>query len=120
MNDGLNNQNGHDSHNGFNGQKGHNGYDDFDSHNSHNDQDNSSGYNGQKSIKRLLLALIDSDGQVNAIHPAYIKKHGFKKNDELHSKTFEMVIALFAPGEAGKGWFFQEIFLVADTRTEMV
>ena len=120
MNDGLNNQNGHNSHDGFNGQKSHDSHKGFDSHNGHDDQDNHSAYNGQRSIKRLWLALIGSDGQVNAMHPAYVKKLGFKKNDESRSKTFGMVIALFAPGQAGKGWFFQKTFLVADTRMEMV
>ena len=108
--DGLNNQNshnghkGHDSHDGLNnqnshdGHEGHNGHDGFDSHNGHDDQDNPNSYDGHRSIKRLWLALIDSDSQVNAMHPTYVKKLGFKKHDKSRSKTFGMVIALFALG----------------------
>ena len=45
---------------------------------------------------------MDSGSQVNVMHPAYVKKLGFKKNDGLRSKTFGTVIALFAPGQAEK------------------
>ena len=32
---------------------------------------------------------MDSGSQVNAMHPTYVKKLGFKKNDRLRSQTFE-------------------------------
>ena len=52
----------------------------------------------------VLMATQDvHDSQVNVMHPAYVKKLGFEKNNGLRSKTFGMVIVLFAPGQDGKG-----------------
>lgn len=98
---GFNRQNDHSSYDSLTYQKsdnsydGHNSHDNFDSHNSYDNEDNSSGYNDYKSIKRLWLVFIDPNSQINLMHPTYVKKLDLKKNDELSSKTFGMVITLF-------------------------
>ena len=75
-------------------------------------------------------ALIDSGSEVNAMNPAYAKKLGLRvrqtnvgaqKIDGSHLETFGMVIASFSlQDKLGKVRFFQETFLVADTRIEVV
>ena len=80
----------------------------------------------QEQVKALLY----SGSKINAINPAYAKKLGLKtqkinieaqKIDSSTLKTFRMVIADFQV-EDGKRRprFFQEIFLVADTKFEVV
>ena len=74
--------------------------------------------------------LIKSDSKVNAINPAYAKKLGLRvrqtdigaqKIDGSHLETFGMVIASFSlQDKLGKVRFFQETFLVTDTRIEVV
>ena len=64
------------------------------------------------------------------MNPAYAKKLGLpvrqtdmgaQKIDGSHLNTFEMVIAGFSlQDKLGKVRFFQETFLVADTRMEVV
>ena len=77
-----------------------------------------------------MLALIDSGSKVNAMNPAYAKKVGIlvrktdvgaQKIDGSHLDTFGMVTAGFLlQDKLGKVRFFQETFLVADTRMEVV
>ena len=81
---------------------------------------------GQEQIRVLL----DSSSKVNAMSLAYAKKLGFKtrktnvgaqKIDDSALKTFGMVIADFqVEDKCGRPRFFQETFLVADTKFEVV
>ena len=80
--------------------------------------------------KNGIQALFDSGSEVNAINPAYTKKLGLRvrqtdveaqKIDRSHLDTFGMIIAGFSlQDKLGKVRFFQETFLVADTRMEVV
>ena len=80
--------------------------------------------------KNGIQALLDSGSEVNAMNPAYAKKLGLRirqtdvgaqKIDGSHLDTFGMVIAGFSlQNKLGKVRFFQETFLVADTRMEVV
>ena len=84
------------------------------------------GQEGQEQVK----ALLDSGSKINAISPAYIKRLGFKtqktnvgaqKIDGSVLETFEMVIADFQmEDKGGRPKFFQETFLVADTKFEVI
>ena len=77
-----------------------------------------------------IKALLNSGSEVNAMSPAYIKKLGLKarktnvgaqKIDGSALKTFEMVIANFqVKDKVGRPRFFQETFLVADTKFEVI
>ena len=77
-----------------------------------------------------IQALLDLGSEVNAMNPAYAKKLGLRvrqtdvgaqKIDGSHLNTFGMVIAGFSlQDKLGKVRFFQETFLVADTRMEVV
>ena len=77
-----------------------------------------------------VRALLNSGSKVNAISPAYAKRLGFKtwktnvgaqKIDGSALKTFGMVIANFQiEDKGGRPRFFQETFLVADTKFEVV
>ena len=83
-------------------------------------------YQGQK----LVRALLNSGSEVNAISPAYTKRLGLKtrktnveaqKIDGSTLKTFGMVIADFqVEDKGGRPRFFQETFLVADTKFEVI
>ena len=74
--------------------------------------------------------MFDSGNKVNAISLTYIKKLGFKirktnvgaqKIDGSALETFGMVIADFQlEDKGGRPRFFQETFLVADTKFEVV
>ena len=74
--------------------------------------------------------MLENGSEVNAISPAYAKKLGFKtwktnvgaqKIDGSTLETFGMVIADFqVENKGGRPRYFQEIFLVADTKFEMV
>ena len=74
--------------------------------------------------------MLDSSSEVNAMSPAYAENLGLKtrktsvraqKIDGSALETFEMVIADFQmEDKGGKPRFFQEIFLVADTKFEVV
>ena len=85
----------------------------------------------RKDRKRQdLLALIVSGSEVNAMNPAYAKKLGIlvrkidvgaQKIDGSYLDTFGMATAGFLlQDKLGKVRFFQETFLVADTRMEVV
>ena len=84
----------------------------------------------QKGQQQQVRALLDSGSKVNAMSPAYAKKLGFKtqktnvgaqKIDGSVLETFEMVIADFqVENEGGRPKFFQETFLVANNKFEMI
>ena len=75
-------------------------------------------------------ALLDSGSEVNAMNPAYAKKLGLRirktdvgaqKIDGSSLDTFGMVIADFQiQDKLGRARFFQETFLVADTKMDVV
>ena len=77
-----------------------------------------------------IKALLDSGSKVNAMSPTYVEKLGLKtwktnvgaqKIDGFALKIFKMVIADFQVEDKGdRPRFFQETFLVADTKFEMV
>ena len=77
-----------------------------------------------------VRALLDSDSKVNAMSPAYTKRLGPKtrktnvgaqKIDGSTLETFGMVIADFqVEDKGGRPRFFQETFLIADTKFEVV
>ena len=81
---------------------------------------------GQEQVK----ALLNSGSEVNAMSPAYIERLDFKtrktnvgaqKIDGSALETFGMMIADFqVEDKGGRPRFFQEIFLVADTKFEVV
>ena len=74
--------------------------------------------------------MLDSGSKVNAISPAYAKRLGLKtwktnvgaqKIDASALETFGMVIADFqVEDKSGRPRFFQEIFLVVDTKFEVI
>ena len=74
--------------------------------------------------------MLDSGSKINAMSPAYAKKLGLKtkktnvraqKIDGSALKTFGMMIAEFqVEDKGGRPRFFQETFLVADTKFEVV
>ena len=80
--------------------------------------------------KDNIQALLNSDSEINAMNPAYAKKLrlrigqtdvGAQKIDRSHLNTFGMVIADFSlQDKLRKIRFFQETFLIADTRMEIV
>ena len=77
-----------------------------------------------------VRALLDSGSKVNAINPDYARKLGLKirktnigaqKIDGSALETFGMVIADFqVEDKASRPRFFQETFLVADTKFEVI
>ena len=77
-----------------------------------------------------VKVLLDSSSKVNAMSPVYAKKLGLKtrktnvearKIDGSALETFGMVIADFQmEDKGGRPRFFQETFLVADTKFEMI
>ena len=77
-----------------------------------------------------VKALLDSGSKVNAMNPDFARKLGLKvwktnvgaqKIDGSALETFGMVIADFQmEDKANRLRFFQEIFLVADTKSEMI
>ena len=77
-----------------------------------------------------VRALLDSGNEVNAMTPAYAERLGLKtwktnvkaqKIDGSTLETFGMVIADFqVEDKGGRPRFFQETFLVADTKFEVV
>ena len=80
--------------------------------------------------KNAIQALLDLDSKVNAINPVYAKKLGLcvrqtdvgaQKIDGSHLDSFGIVITGFSlQNKLGKVRFFQETFVVADTRMEVV
>ena len=83
----------------------------------------------QKDQEQIRVFL-DSSSEVNAISPAYVEKLGLKtrktnvvaqKIDGSALEIFAMVIANFqVEDKGGRPRFFQEIFLVADSKFEVV
>ena len=81
---------------------------------------------GQEKVK----ALLNSGNKVNAMSPAYVKRLslktektnvGVKKIDGSALETFEMVIAhTQIEDKGGRFRFFQETFLMANTKFEVV
>ena len=81
---------------------------------------------GQEQVR----ALLDSGSKVNAMSLAYAKRLGLKtrktnvraqKIDGSAQETFGMVIANFqVEDKSGRPRFFQETFLVADTKFEVI
>ena len=74
--------------------------------------------------------MLDSGSKVNAMSPAYTKRLGLKtrktnvgaqKIDGSALETFGMVIADFqVEDKGGRPRFFQETFILADTKFEVV
>ena len=74
--------------------------------------------------------MLDSGSEVNAMSPVYAKRLGLKtrktnvgaqKIDGSALETFGMVIADFqVVDKSGRPRFFQETFLVADTKFEVI
>ena len=74
--------------------------------------------------------MLNNSSEVNIISPAYAKKLGFKtqktnvgaqKIDGSTLETFGMVIANFqVEDKGGRPRFFQKIFLVANTKFEVI
>ena len=74
--------------------------------------------------------MLDSGSEVNVISPAYAERLGLKtwktnvgaqKIDCSALETFGMVIANFqVEDRSGRPRFFQETFLVADTKFEVI
>ena len=83
-----------------------------------------------KERQKQVKVLLDSDSEVNAMSLAFVKKLDFKtrkiniRAQEIYGsafETFEMVITDFLVEDKGsKPRFFQEIFLVADTKFKVV
>ena len=77
-----------------------------------------------------VRALLDSSSEVNVTNPAYAEKLGLKtrktnvgaqKIDGFALETFGMVIADFhVEDKSGRPRFFQETFLVIDTKFEVI
>ena len=77
-----------------------------------------------------VRVLLDSGSKVNTMSPAYAEKLGLKtwttnvgaqKIDGSALEMFGMVIADFqVEDKSGRPGFFQEIFLVADTKFEVI
>ena len=77
-----------------------------------------------------IRALLDSGSKINAMKPDFAQKLGLyirktnvgpQKIDGSTLETFEIVIANFqVEDKVGRPRFFQEIFLVANTKFEMV
>ena len=86
----------------------------------------SQGQKGQEQVK----ALLDSSSKVNAMSLAFARKLGLhirktnikaQKMDNSALEIFGMVIAdLEVEDKAGRSRFFQETFLVADTKFEVI
>ena len=84
----------------------------------------------QEDQQQQVRALLDSGSEVNAMSPAYAKRLGLKtwktnvgaqKIDGSALETFGMVIADFrVEDKSGRPRFFQETFLVADTKFEVI
>ena len=84
----------------------------------------------QKDPAGPVSAPIDSSNEVNAIHPAYIKKLGFdiqktnieaQKIDGTTLENLGMVIAIFSVhNKARKVCFFEETFLLADINMDVI
>ena len=80
--------------------------------------------------KKQVKALLDSSSKVNAMNPDYARKLrlkirrtnvGAQKIDGSALETFGMVIADFqVEDKASRPRFFQETFLVADTKFEVI
>ena len=74
--------------------------------------------------------MLNSGSEINAMNPAYAKRLGLKtqktnvkaqKIDGSALETFGMVIADFqVEDKSGRPRFFQETFLVADTKFEVI
>ena len=81
---------------------------------------------GQEQVR----ALLDSGSKVNTMNPTYIKKLDLKTwktnigAQKIYGSTFEtfgMMIADFqVENKGGKPKFFQKIFLVTDTKFEVI
>ena len=86
--------------------------------------------NEQEGQQPQVRALFNSGSKVNAMNPAYAKRLGLKtrktnvgaqKIDGSALETFGMVIADFqVEDKSGRPRFFQETFLVADTKFEVI
>ena len=84
----------------------------------------------RKDKENEMRTLIDLDSEVHAMTPAYASKLGLQvrhtnvgaqKIDGSTLKTFQMVLASFqVEDKFGKARFFQEMFLLADTSSEVV
>ena len=84
----------------------------------------------QEGQQQQVRALLDSGSEVNAMSPAYAERLGLKtrktnvgaqKIDGSALETFGMVIADFqVEDKGGRPRFFQETFLVANTKFEVV
>ena len=84
----------------------------------------------RKNKGKNVLALLDFKSKVNVMTPAYAAHLGFKvrvtnvgvqKIDRFSLATYGMVITAFQViNKLGRSWFFQETFLLADIKMEVV
>lgn len=80
--------------------------------------------------QELVQAFINSNSEINAITPVYVKKLGLwirktdvsiQKIDGITLVTYDMVIANFSlKDKYGQNRFFEKIFLMADISMEVV
>ena len=80
--------------------------------------------------KKSVSTLLDSDSEVNAVHPAFVKELGLpirptdvrtQKIDSTTLETYRMVVAAFSmEDKANQVRFFKETFLVANVSPELV
>ena len=78
----------------------------------------------------LVLAILDLDSEVNAMHPAFAERLGFviqatnisaQKIDSTTLETYEIVVTAFlVTNQADRVEFFEETFLVANVSPDMV
>ena len=83
-----------------------------------------------KDKSKDVLALLDSESEVNAITPDYAANLGFivkvtnvctQKIDRSSLATYSMIIATFqVVDKLGRSWFFQKTFLLSDISMEVV
>ena len=84
----------------------------------------------RKNKDKNILALLNSENEVNAISPAYTAHLGLKvrktnvgaqKIDKSLLPTYSMVIAAFQViDKLSRSWFFQDTFLLADISMKVV
>ena len=80
--------------------------------------------------ENLVRTLLDTDSKINAMNPAFARKLGLyiqkaniraQKIDSSALETFEIKIADFqVENKIGRPKFFQETFLVANTKFEVI
>ena len=84
----------------------------------------------EQESQKQVKALLNNGSKINAMNPTFIRKLGFhirmtnvgaQKINGSTLKTFRIVIADFqVEDKGGRPRFFQETFLVADTKFEVI